>query len=574
MEIIRTENLNFAYNNKKTILQNINITLQKGDFVLLCGASGCGKTTFLRLLKKDISPKGILAGNIFFEGKKIEDLSENESVKKIGFVMQNPETQIVTDKVWNELSFGLSNMGYSFEYAKRRVAEVSDFLGISELYQRDINTLSGGEKQLINLASVLTMSPELLILDEPTSMLDPINASNFFSTLSKINTELGTTIILSEHRLEEIFPIVDKVAIMENGTITAFDTPQNIANNYNGDVNSFPSAVKIFKKYALNNSCPISVKDGRQFLWGMLKNMDKKDIVANEELNIMEEKNCLQAKGNLPNNNDKKMSKNVDFLTLSDISFRYERKGKDIIKNANLRIKENEILTIMGSNGVGKTTTLKLICGIKKGYSGKVLLQGKDITKLDNPFFENFSMLPQDPTLLFVKDKVFDDLTDMCKVLGYSEENGKSKIAEVAKKLDIDNILDSHPLDLSGGEQQKCALAKALLSLPRILLLDEPTKCLDANQKYKLKILLKDLQKEGTTIVIVSHDIEFCATIADRCTMLFDGDFLTPLPPMTFFADNTFYTTAAARIAKGIFDNVVTVDDFLGRLKGVMYEKE
>ena len=229
MECFKVCDLSFAYPARESkALENINFTVNQGEFVLLCGKSGCGKTTLLRLLKSSLSPFGDISGNIYFGEKLLQDCDVKEQAAGIGFVMQNPDNQIVTDKVWHELSFGLESLGYKQNEIRTRVSEMASFFGIQNWFYKNVAELSGGQKQLLNLASVMVMEPSVLILDEPTSQLDPISASEFLKTLEKINRELGTTVILTEHRLEDAFPMADRVIVMDEGKIIADDKPNEV----------------------------------------------------------------------------------------------------------------------------------------------------------------------------------------------------------------------------------------------------------------------------------------------------------------------------------------------------------
>ena len=233
MALLEVKNLSFTYPRQpkdtmeaKPALSGVSLDIRRGEFMVLCGASGCGKSTLLRLLKRELAPKGEKSGEIFFCGKEQSELSEREAACEIGYVLQNPENQIVTDKVWHELAFGLENMGVPTPVIRRRVAEMACFFGIDYWFRKKTTELSGGQKQLLNLASILSMQPKLLILDEPTSQLDPIAASDFIHTLSKINKDLGLTILMTEHRLEEVFPLADRVAVMDQGKLLFVETPR------------------------------------------------------------------------------------------------------------------------------------------------------------------------------------------------------------------------------------------------------------------------------------------------------------------------------------------------------------
>ena len=235
METIRLDYVNFSYPlSEKPALRDVTFTIQPSQFIVLCGKSGCGKSTLLRQLKKNLIPYGRLEGQVLYCGERVDELPDRKSAEEIGFVQQNPDNQIVTDKVWHELAFGLESLGLSNSAIKRRVAEMASYFGIQGWFRKNVSELSGGQKQLLNLASIMAMQPKLLILDEPASQLDPIAASEFLQTVYKINRDLGTTVLISEHRLEEVFPMADKVMVMDEGKLIAFAEPERIGEFLSG----------------------------------------------------------------------------------------------------------------------------------------------------------------------------------------------------------------------------------------------------------------------------------------------------------------------------------------------------
>lgn len=546
MEILSIKDLTFSYPNKENFaLQNVNLPINSGDFVVVCGQSGSGKTTLLRMLKKEIAPHGEKQGAVYYKGEDVEKLDDKISAQKIGFVFQKPDQQIVTDKVWHELAFGLESLGYDSDYIRLRVGEMANYFGITSLFRKKTTELSGGQKQLMNLASVMAMSPDVIILDEPTSQLDPITANDFITTLKKINDELGLTVIIIEHRLQEVFPIADKVAVMEDGKVICYDTPRNVCEKLSNHPMSqgFPSAVRIWQKSGGKGNCPLTVKEGRNFI----------------NLNFSERK--LPLRNTIPNTED--------IITLKDVFFRYEKGGNDILSGTNLSIKKGEHFCILGGNGSGKTTTLKILAGLLKPYRGKVIIDNNKMTKKTTADFNRLgvAMLPQNPESVFLKSRVIDDYTELCKIKGIEKSDYEDKINSVAEKLGIKDLLENHPYDLSGGEIQKCALGKVLISEPKILLLDEPTKGVDAYSKLSLSKILQEIKSDGVTIITVTHDVEFASIVADRCGLFFDGEVLSSLVPQEFFSKNNFYTTASSRISRDKFANAVTVDDVVSLIK-------
>ena len=534
------KNLSFSYAaaKGKDSLHNVNLTIQKGEYVVLCGKSGSGKTTLLRHMKTVLTPHGKHTGEILFNGVPMEKVSQRDQSSKIGYVMQNPDDQIVTDKVWHELAFGLESLGCDQKTMRARVAEMACYFGIQDWFHRDVANLSGGQKQLLNLASIMAMQPEVLILDEPTSQLDPIAASDFLNTVRKINIELGTTVIITEHRMEDIFPYADRAIVMDGGSVIADDTPRNIGkllyDQKNDMFAAMPTPVRVFYGSRGEGDCPLTVREGRNWLSRSFAEEPKIKAVPAPELEEEVENPALSMK---------------------ELWFRYEKNSPDILRGVSAEVPKGSLYAIVGGNGAGKSTTLKAICGICRPYRGKVKVFGKPVEKYKSSelFGGTLAMLPQDPKSLFVKKTVREDLEEMTK--------DKALIGEIAATCQIEKLLDSHPYDLSGGEQQRAALAKVLLTQPRLLLLDEPPKGIDSFFKEIFADILKELKSRGITIVMVSHDVEFCARYADLVSMFFDGQMLTTDHPRRFFGNNSFYTTAANRMSRHVFSMAVTAED-------------
>ena len=570
MELLKVEDLTFTYPRQKRdsqesrpALEGVTFRIQEGEFIVVCGESGCGKTTLLKLLKRELAPAGEKSGNIWFRGVEQKALTEREAACEIGYVLQNPENQTVTDKVWHELAFGLENMGIPTPAIRRRVAEMACFVGIDDWFRKKTTELSGGQKQLLNLASIMAMQPRLLILDEPTSQLDPIAASDFINTLVKINKELGLTILMTEHRLEEVFPAADRVFIMDQGKMLLMEPPREAGRDLkqlkadHKMLLGLPSALRIYHGLdAADAECPLTVRDGRNFL------------AANYENRIRRlERKPLDAEAE---------AERPVAMRMKDICFRYERDLPDVLEGVALQVYEGEIVSILGGNGAGKTTLLSVISGVNKPYRGKIEIFGKRIQKYSGKelYTGKLASLPQNPQTVFLRMTVREDYEEIRKVMEYGKEEMDQKISEMAELLGISRLLDRHPYDLSGGEQQKAAIGKVLLLQPRLLLLDEPTKGIDAWSKRQLQELLKDLKRRGICILMVTHDVEFAAGVSDRCGLFFDHEIASLDAPEDFFCSNNYYTTAANRISRHRYDNAVTCEDVIelcrrnGRLEG------
>ncbi len=558
MEIYKIENVSFSYPKREIkALRDLSFSINKGEFVIICGESGCGKTSLLRLLKPSLSPNGYISGNIYFKGIPIENTDIREQASKIGFVMQNPDSQIVTDKVWHELAFGLEGLGVSTSEIRARVAEMASFFGIESWFHKKVSELSGGQKQLLNLASVMVMQPEVLILDEPTSQLDPISASEFLKNLEKINRELGVTVILTEHRLEDAFPLADRAIVLDKGSIISDDglrkTGENLKKLKHNMYYSLPTPMRVYGEVEDGCEYPVTVREGKCWL---------------ENYN---ETNPLNP-DNIPR--DKKESVSDTVIEIKNTYFRYEKNLPDVLKDFNIKVSKGELFAITGGNGTGKTTALSLMCGINYPYRGEVLIKGEKLSKIQNLYNGILGVLPQNPQALFVKKTVYLDLLEMLDDAKFSAKEKETKIIDISSVCGISGLLGSHPYDLSGGEQQRAALAKVLLTNPEILILDEPTKGMDSHFKMIFADILNRLKMQGVTIVMVSHDIEFCAEYADRCALMFDGNIVSEDTPRKFFGGKSFYTTSANRMAREILPEAVLADDIILALGGSLPEKE
>lgn len=543
MESFTLKNVSFTYPNQtKKALNDITLSVEKGDFFVLCGPSGGGKSTLLRQLKTVLTPGGQKKGEILFEGQPLSQINTRTQAACIGYVLQSPEHQIVTDTVWQELAFGLENLGFDTQTIRRRVAEMASFFGIEPWFHRSIDELSGGQKQLLNLAGIMAMQPSVIILDEPTSQLDPIAAGDFLAALYKINRELGITILLTEHRLEEAFAFATKAAVLENGRLLCTGTPKEVGlylkKKQHSMFAAMPTPMRVWAAVNTDLPCPVTVREGNIFLSNFAQ------------------KTPLQA---IPDTHSPKLKEEI-VLTASNVWFRYEQTQPDIIKGLQLSVSKGEILTVLGGNGSGKTTALKLLAGLQKPQRGSISAK------------TSIGVLPQNPQTLFLKKNLQADLQDVLDSSSFTAVEKEQAVNRMAALCHISDLLSRHPYDLSGGEQQRAALAKVLLTHPGILLMDEPTKGFDAAFKKEFAAILHQLSDAGVSIVMVSHDIEFCALYAHRCALFFDGAIVTQDTPGNFFAGNSFYTTSANRMARHLLPTAITPQDVILACNGSVEE--
>ena len=582
MNLVEIKDFGFSYpESSRKVLEHVNLNIKEGTLNVIMGRSGCGKSTLLRQLKSVLAPAGEKEGEILYRNIPLRDTDHRTQSQEIGFVMQNPDNQIVTDKVWHELAFGLESLGYDNATIRLRVAEMASYFGIQKWFYKNVSELSGGQKQLLNLASVMAMHPSLLILDEPTSQLDPIAASDFLETVKKINRDIGTTVLLTEHRLQDIIPYADRVFVMDEGTLFLEGKPREIGTKlkeqHHGMFLSMPVPMQIYAGTESALTCPLTVSEGRQWIREYIKEKGiKKEKIqqANQRLERQGEKNKNETAG-LFGHFKRQKENTPPAIQMKDVWFRYEKDSPDVIQDLSLEVKKGEFYGLVGGNGTGKSTTLSLLGRVHQPYSGRIYLDGKDLRSFsDRELYGGYlGVMPQNPQSIFLKKTVLEDLYS---VIGGRKERPSSEYPISMKKekaiegivslTHLEGLLNRHPYDLSGGEQQRLALAKVLLLRPKILLMDEPTKGMDAEYKEELGSILKKLQSHGMTIFMISHDVEFVAEYADTTGLFFEGNVVTSKKTRDFFAGNNFYTTAANRMARGLFPEAVTGKDVVSCL--------
>ena len=577
--LFEIKDLTFSYPERtRAALSGLSLSVEAGEFVVVCGKSGCGKSTLFRHLKTVLTPFGKRSGEVWFDDRPLESVPKREQASRIGFVLQSPENQIVTDKVWHELAFGLESLGEKTPVIRRRVAEMASFFGIQEWYEKSVFELSGGQKQILALAAALAMQPDVLVLDEPTSQLDPIAAEDFIETLKKINDEIGTTIILSEHRLEGVLPRADRTVVMAEGRVlcegSSSGTARILKRMNDPMLTAMPTPMQIYLalehdeehsgehsgdgSFCVPGHVPQTVREGRLYLE---KKYSGSFPIVTAPQESAERQSCSGSA--------------EPAVELKELWFRYERDGRDVVKDLSLRVYPGEFVAVVGGNGVGKSTMLGVVTGENKYYRGKARVLGFDPKKAGGRSLTDAGLaaLPQDPQTLFTRATVFDNLIDVAA--SHAKRRGEkpcpdeieAEVRRVAELTDTVGLTGFHPFDVSGGEQQRTGLAMALLARPKLLLLDEPTKGMDSFFKKKFADILKRLQEDGMSVLMVSHDVEFCARHADRCALFFNGGIVSEGATRSFFSGNSFYTTAANRMARGIFKDAVTADEVVALLE-------
>ena len=473
--IVRIRDFSFAYARRESdpVLEGIALDVDPGAFCVVTGPTGCGKTTLLRCLKPELAPAGIRRGNIEVlgcemagDGTVSSAMDPRQSATDIGFVMQDPAAQIVCDTVWHELAFGLESIGMPQDEMRRRIAEVAHFFGIEPILHADTDALSGGQQQLVNLAAVLALRPRLIVLDEPTAQLDPNARRQFLFLLSRVNRELGTTVIMSTH---------------------------------------LPEATEPYATQALELGEPVAAAERTELAallaprWVAWENRRRDGENAGEK----------------------------PVLTARDLHVRYDRTAPEILRGADIAIARGSVHAIVGGNGCGKSTLLKTLAGILRPQRGQV----------ENACDERQAYLPQDPKTLLVCDTVAEELAEWQERVGYSDDD----VRRIAARLGLCGLETQHPFDLSGGQQQKLALAKLLLTDPELLFLDEPTKGLDPAGTAEVVRILRSLAREGRAVVLVTHDLDVAFAVADEVSLLFDGEVACTEPARVFFEHSLLY---------------------------------
>ena len=530
--------LSFRYaDEEKDALSQVSVSVSHGEFIVLAGRSGCGKTTLLKHFKKELLPIGKREGHVYYEGTPLLEMPDLLSAQEVGMVFQNPENQFVMDTVIQEMAFSLENIGLPTNVIQKRIAELISFLGFQDLLHQSVHTLSGGQKQLVNLAAVLVLQPKLLLLDEPTAQLDPIAAKEFLSLLKRVQEELGITIIMSEHRLDEVMPLADRVVFMDNGKIIYDGNAKTVIAKM-WEVEEFrsfiPQIPRLFLEWNAKN-IPFTVREAQLKIPPILPAMHS----AERMLRAEKKEVLLQAK---------------------QIVFQYERNTPYILRDLTLCIEKGGWTAIVGKNGTGKSTLLTILAGLQKCRRGRVLWNGESLHKLDRREKCNrIGYVSQYPYYHFTFDTVWDEIFQRANDL-YGDQ-AKQISEEMLERFWLNAIRNRHPHDCSGGEQQLIVLCTALLSKPKLLLLDEPTKGIDPEKKERLGQLFQQLQKEGTTIVMATHDIEFAAKYVDHCMMLFDGKVIMDDAPEKFFSENFFYTTSINRFVRKQLPYALTWED-------------
>jgi energy-coupling factor transport system ATP-binding protein len=498
--IIQFEGVTYRYPLRdRPALHEFSLEVEDGEMLLVVGESGAGKSTFLRAINGLIPHfyGGHFEGQVLVHGLDTREVEPRDLSSHVGFVFQDPEAQFVVDIVENELVFALENAGVAPDIMRLRVEEVLDQLGIAHLRQRRISSLSGGEKQRVAIASVLTLQPAILVLDEPTSQLDPGAAEEVLGILERLNSDLGLTILLAEHRLERVVQHVDRVLWLPAGDEAPQVGPTRLVIPM---LPLAPPVVELGRKLGWQPP-PLTVKEGRPFARALTVR-DGATERAGDGASVPALPLCIE---------------------LDRLSYAYN--GKPALKHVSLSVRQGEFLALMGRNGSGKSTLVKHIIGLLRPDGGTVRVAGEDIAGKDvQEIARDVGYVPQNPNALLFAETVYEELLTTLRNHKLTLDNAPIAPDVLLARLGLTSEMSSYPRDLSAGQRERVALAAVLITRPPIILLDEPTRGLDYLQKRTLMEQMKQWQDEGATIIVVSHDVELVAGYAERVILMAEGE--------------------------------------------------
>lgn len=552
MPLYKVENLTYYYPEaEKAALNNISMEIEDGEFVLVAGGSGSGKSSLARALAGLIPDfyGGRIGGKVYFQGRDIRAMDRGKLAREIGMVFQDPEKQIVQTHVEAEIAFGLENLGLDNEEMLRRVAEVVCFMDLEKIRGAFTANLSGGQKQKLALASVLAMQPRALVLDEPTSQLDPVAAEDILNLVKRLNEEMGFTVIMIEQRLERCLHLADRVLIMEKGGIAYDGNAREVARSAIKSGMPFVPPVARFFAGLEVPSVPLTVKDGRKMLRSFISNKNHGE----------EKQDVLRHGGGLSTHAPEQKSA----VRLKNLWFTYPG-GQEVLKDVNIDIKEGEFVAILGENGAGKSTMLRQLTGLLRPDRGTVEVLGKDVGR--NGYKEirrHTAYLSQNPNDYLFQDTVEDELLFTLKNFGFKD---KSAVDEMLERFHLARYRRVNPRDLSSGERQRVALASVLVMSPGLIILDEPTRGVDFRLKAELGRFLQQETAKGRTVIVVTHDVEFAAEYAARVVMMFSGRVVSDGGKHEVLGKSVFYSPQLGKMCRGICDGVLTFSEARDRI--------
>lgn len=524
-------------------LADLTLDIDEGEFLLVIGDSGAGKSTLLRCIN-GLVPHfygGRFQGDVTVDSYNTKWTEPRDLSARVGFVFQDPEAQFVVDTVEDELVFGMENFNVPPLTMRKRVEEVLDQLNIAHLRHRRISTLSGGEKQRVAIAAALTMQPHALVLDEPTSQLDPQAAEEVLAAVQRLNADLGLTVILAEHRLERVLQYADRVLYLSGpGGAAICGDPRTVM----GQVPLTPPLVALGKTLGWH-PLPLTIKEGRRFAQQLHELMDLRQLPFSS----------LSSISSIP----------PLAIEVENVWFSYD--GHEALKGVDLSVRPGEFVALMGRNGSGKTTLAKHLLGLLRPQQGRVRICGNDVAGHEvQDIAATVGYVPQDPNSLLFADSVRDEIAFTLRARGLTPKTAPIGPEALLERLNLTPCADTYPRDLSAGQRQRAALAAILVTRPRIIVLDEPTRGLDYRAKQDLVSLLRGWQAEGATIVMITHDVELVASCADRVVLLSEGQVAVDGPARAVLSESVVFSSQINKLFRR--PELLTLDDVLRRTRG------
>jgi energy-coupling factor transport system ATP-binding protein len=542
--MITIADLTFTYPGaEKPAIRGVSLNIQDTEFCLVMGSSGSGKSTLLRCLNGLVPhfSGGIISGSIRVEGLDPIRLTPREMSQIVGFVFQDPEAQFVVDRVEDEIAFSLENAALPTQEMESRVDQALSLLDLTHLRTRRLETLSGGELQRVAIAAALALKPSILVLDEPTSQLDPHGAEEVLEALVQLNKQLGLTIILAEHRLERVLPYAEKVIYLSQDCQgVMIGNPRQVLSQ----VTLNPPMITLGKRLGWE-PLPLTVEEARhcaQRFRPEVPNETPSSIQTRFSSNLVEKPAFIQAQG-----------VEVNFDTVQ------------ALRGVDLRLYSGEIVVMMGPNGAGKSTLLRTLIGLTPIQKGTIQVAGEDIRSQSvADISQQVGYLPQDPNTLLFADTVMEEL--LITLRNHHMDAGETSLhpTQLLDLLGLADKADCYPRDLSTGERQRVALGAILITHPGALLLDEPTRGLDYYSKQTLLKLLRGWRNEGMAILLVTHDVELAALAADRVILMEKGLISVDGTPQNVLANSSTFIPQVSRIFPG--SGWLTVEDVPGAL--------
>jgi energy-coupling factor transporter ATP-binding protein EcfA2 len=544
---IDIRNVSYAYEGESDeVLSHVSLTVRDGEFVLILGPSGCGKSTLLQLMNGTIphTLKGHLEGEVSVCGKPILSTRIASFATEVGMVFQDPDAQIINTRVRDEVCFGLENLCRPAPEILERQREALDFVGLNGFGDRSIFDLSGGQKQRVSIAAVLAARPRLLVLDEPTANLDPAGMAEIFAVLERLNREAGTTIVMVEHRVDELADRVSRVLMMDRGTIVFDGTPREAFSQRRAAHSEENATIPTSAWFP--QACEFALALGDRL--GFAVDASGMPLNVGEAVAFADSCVGTAVATMAPPATDLTRSSTADdstFLRVSQLGFGYE-KDRPILSDISFNLGRGEMIALCGRNGSGKTSLARLLMHINAPPRGTIWLEGRDVADLGaREIASEIGYVFQNPDHQFVTDRVWDEIAYGLKVRNYADKAIAERVGEVLDIVDLTRYRDRSPFSLSLGERRRLSVATMLVLEPHLLVLDEPTIGQDHERAQQLMGLMARLRERyRTSILMITHDVRLVAEWAERALVISGGRLLFDGSPEAMFADDALIADA------------------------------